>query len=243
LRRPALASGVLTLVAAILLALPTAADAATYIAADHFGRNISNGWGSTDPGGTYSYTGPASDFWVSTSSYARGLGYMRVPGRGVSRGALLAQTRGADVQLGLSVFISAADGDGPFSVYAVARSSAMGEVRAKLVYNRDCSVWTGGSLWANGREQALGALAVVPNARWCGPNRSSRTVSLQMAVTGSTLRIKAWPSGGSVPGAWSWSARSASLPRDGAVGLRAYASTAAAGGSNFMFYNWTARTT
>jgi hypothetical protein len=240
LRRVALGVLVQALIAATLLVAP--ADAATYIAADHFGRNVSNGWGRTDPGGAYSYSGSPSDFWVSTSSYARGLGYIRVPGRGLSRGALLSQARAANVQLGLSVFISAADGDGPFYVYAVARSSASAEVRAKLVYNRDCTVSTGGSVVANGRERSLGALAVVPAARWCGPNRSSRTVSLQMVVSGTTLRIKAWPSGGSAPGGWSWTGSAASLPRNGAVCLRVYASSAAAGGSNFMFYNWTART-
>ena len=99
--------------------------AGAFAAADHFQRNITGGWGQASPGGSYSLSGPASDFWVSDVTYPRGLGYMRVPGRGLGRGALLRQVRATNVELRFSVYMTAPAGDGPYYVYGVARSNGV----------------------------------------------------------------------------------------------------------------------
>jgi hypothetical protein len=227
-------------VAVLFVAGPSSASGASYAAIDHFGRNVSNGWGDADPGGPYSIQGTAADYWVSNASYARGLGYIRSPGPGASRSAILRQTTVANVEIGLSAYQTGVAGDGPFQISAVARSSSSGEVRAKLTYYRDCRMAVVGSVVADGRERQLSSAVYVPGARWCGSNSNGRTFALNAQVIGSTMRIKAWAAGSSPPSNWLWSATS-SLPASGAVGLRTYVSSSAAGGATFVFYNWTAR--
>ena len=224
----------------LALALPPVAVAGSYVAADHFIRNISGGWGTASPGGSYSLTGRAADYWVSTASYSRGIGYMRAPAN-ASRGALLTRTRATNVQIGFSVSITGSAGDGPFFVYAVARSSSAGEVRGKIVYNRDCTVSIGASVVAGGRERPLAPLVRAPATHWCAADRASRTMSLQMQVNGNTVRVRAWAANASAPAGWLWSSASSSLPSAGSVGLRAYASSTSRNGSTFAFYNWTAQ--
>lgn len=237
------------LVAAFLLCEPAAATAANgYVAADHFQRVVSNGWGSATPGGAYVVQGSASDYWVSNLSYVRGLGYMRVPKPGVARGALLPRAYATNVELRFSAYATAVPGDGPYYIYAVARSSGASEVRARLVFNPDCTVSTTGSIVLDGREQALGSPVTVPNARWCGTGSTGRVVSLRAEIRGTnptTVRIKAWPANGTTePSRWLWTRTTTSspLPARPIVGLRAYVSSGASDRSvDFVFYNWTAR--
>jgi hypothetical protein len=216
-------------------------SAASYLAIDHFGRDLSNSWGQADPGGNYSLNGPAADFWVSTASYRRGLGYIRVPRPGLSRAVLLPQTQAANVEIGFTVAVTGVDADGPYHVYAVTRSAGGREVRAKVIYNRDCTISMNASMVGNGREQAIGPAVTVPNAKWCGPNNTGRSVSLRAQIVGTTVRIKAWSPVGGLPDVWQWTADSQSLPASGAVGLRVYASSSARQAATFTVYNWYAR--
>jgi hypothetical protein len=227
------------LVAATILSVQPA-TAASYLAIDHFGREVSSGWGEAQPGGLYSLSGPAADFWVSTAEYARGLGYMNAPRAGQSRAVLLRNAQGANVEIGFSVGITGPEFDGPYYAYAITRSGAGREVRAKIVFNRSCTVSMNASV-LDGGEKALGPLATVPNARWCGPNRTGRTMTLRAQVSGNTVSISAW-SPNNQPSGWQWSATSNLLPASGAVGLRVYVSSSAAQGAVFKIYNWYART-
>ena len=213
--------------------------AASYLAIDHFGREVSSGWGVAEPGGLYSLSGPASDFWVSTGEYARGLGYMNAPRAGQSRSVLLRQTNGTNVEIGFSVGITGPEFDGPYYAYAVSRSAGGREVRAKMVFNRDCSVSMNASM-VDGGEKALGPLSTVPNARWCGPSKTGRTMTLRAQIQGNDVRISAW-SPNNQPSGWQWTASSVNLPQSGSVGLRAYVSSTATSGAIFKFYNWYAR--
>jgi hypothetical protein len=211
--------------------------AATEIAADHFVRNLSNGWGEANEGGSYTLSGPTADFWVSTATYRRGLGYMRASGPGQRRAAMLRQAQASNIEIGFSVAVAGAAGDGAFYVYAVARQANGREVRAKLTLNRNCTVSTNASVVDDVREQPLGSAVNVAGVSWCG----RETVSLRAQVSGSTVRIKAWGPATGSPDTWLWTANSSSLPRTGAVGLRVYVSSSARSGTTFRFYNWTAR--
>jgi hypothetical protein len=223
--------------AAITSVAPT--SAASYVVIDHFGREVVNGWGFAQPGGPYTLSGPAADFWVSSAEYARGLGYINAPRPGSNRTALLRQTNAANVEIGFTVGITAPDFDGPYYAYALTRSAGGREVRTKLVFNRSCTVSMNASV-VNGAERALGPLATVPNARWCGPGRTGRTMTLRAQVQGNAVRISAW-SPNNQPSGWQWSASSPSLPASGAVGLKAYVSSSASQGTIFKIYNWYAR--
>jgi hypothetical protein len=223
--------------ATLMAAQPAAA--ASYLAIDHFGREISNGWGEAQPGGFYSLSGPAADFWVSTAEYARGLGYMNAPRAGQSRSVLLRSAQGSNVEIGFSVGMTGREFDGPYYVYAITRSAGGREVRAKIVFNRNCTLSINASV-VDGGERALGPLATVPNASWCGSNRTGRTMTLRSQISGNTVRISAWSPGGQTSG-WQWSATSNSLPTSGAVGLKVYVSSSAGQGALFKIYNWYAR--
>ena len=184
---------------------------------DSFTRTLSNGWGSAETGGSYSYFGPASAFSVQN-------GHGRMVGaQNRSLVATLAGLSVRDVEITGRVSTSVlAAGDGQW-VYFVARRSGDGsEYRSKLKLMPDGRALLGFSRTANGSESPI-AVGVDSGVTYA----AGSFLKVRVSITGSgptTLRMKVWREGQTEPGSWQHTATdgTSNLQDAGQVALQTY---------------------
>ncbi|MFP3464345.1 PKD domain-containing protein [Leifsonia sp. SIMBA_070] len=194
-----------------------AATSGTTLASDGFGRTVTGGWGSADTGGTWTASGTTTSY-----SVASGTGQMVDPAGSTKSETLggVSSTR-ADSTMTFTTDVSPTGG-GVF-VSAIARQvgtstyegrawlSAAGAVQAQLLVNGTSvqSVTVSGLTYAAGNQLSLRVQAV--------------------GTSPTTLRARVWSSTQAEPAGWQVSATdsTAALQAAGAVGLRAYLSSAA----------------
>lgn len=212
-----------TLCLTIASALPALASTTTY-ALDSFSRSVTGGWGSAETGGQYFLGGPSSAFSVSS-----GAGRVNLP-QGATRSAILESAVQRDVDIHLRFSIGKLPTTSSIWIYGVGRKTAAGdEYRAKLRIWPDGAVDVIATKVVGGTERPIGSAVRLANRLSAGSNWI-----LEARLTGSAptaLSVRAWPASGSQP-AWQYSATDSAtnLQLAGAVGIRAYASSTAAGG-------------
>jgi len=185
---------------------------------DTFGRNASNSWGSTNPGGAYTLNGTAADFNV-----ANGAGTMNVPTAGAMRSALLNSATAQDVNLLVRVSVDKTPAGGAYFVYTVVRRNGTSEYRPKIRFRPDGLIAVQASRVVNNTETALGNEVLVSGLA----PAPGTFVWLRAQVTGTnptTISVKAWADGQAEPGGWQFTATdsAAELQTAGSTGLRAY---------------------
>lgn len=196
------------------------------VASDAFGREVSNGLGSADVGGPWTFTGAASSYAVTG-----GTGRLRLATLG---GTLNAYLDGASQQAGDLRFSIGVDkpptGSGIFLSAIGRRVAVAGAYQAKIVLRVGGAVGislvransTGGS------EVALAPSINVPGLTYVAGDRLN--VRLQTIGTSpTTLNLKVWKVGTPEPAAWQRTATdsTAALQAAGGIGLRAYLSSSA----------------
>lgn len=193
------------------------------LAADAFGRTVTDGWGSADLGGVWVRSGTASNYSVSG-----GLGRIRMSSPGGGPGAALdaVSSTDADVRVRLGAD-KAATGGGIYLTVQPRRVSAADRYYADV------------------RLQATGAVSLILGRAVAGAETTlqSRTVTGVTATAGqllqvrvqatgtapTTFRAKVWPVGQPEPDAWTASVTdsTAALQAPGGLGLRTYLSGSA----------------
>jgi hypothetical protein len=202
-------------------ATPTLGPGATLYAADGFSRNVTNGWGAAEVGGSYTlYGGTTADFNVNGSA-----GTIVISAPATSSNRVVALTGVAALNVDLTVRLQTDKvAAGSFEyVYLVARRvSSSSEYRARLRFAPGgITVIQASQVNAN-TETLLGTEVVVPGVT----QQANSYLWLRAQLVGAnptTIRMKAWADGQAEPADWQYSASDslASLQAPGAVGLRA----------------------
>ncbi|WP_432541216.1 hypothetical protein [Kineococcus sp. SYSU DK002] len=173
------------------------------LAADTFGRTVSNGWGATSPGGTWTVTGGSSTFSVSG-----GLGQVASPRNATTTATLGAvRTTTADVQVTASA--SPLPTVGGLVLTSVAR-----RVDASNDYRVTARLYSGKAVNLSllrkvaGTQTTLGTTSVAGLTVAAGQKLQLRT---QVTSTNpTTVRAKVWATGTPEPVDWQVSATDSS---------------------------------
>jgi hypothetical protein len=190
--------------------------ACTPSALDQFGRSTSNGWGSATVGGAWSTSGGAASDYDVNGTVGRHSHGTRNVFRYTSLGALSL----TDVEVRASITIPVVPtGDG-LSAFVLARANiAVGSYYfARLTASTASTV----QLTLRKRLPAETLLATAPHTL---PFTAGATYRVRLQIEGSTVRAKAWPSGGVEPVDWEVSATDTSLTT-GTVGCGSFIPTA-----------------
>lgn len=196
------------------------------IASDAFGREVTNGLGTADVGGPWTFTGASSSYSVTA-----GTGRLRMATLG---GTLSAFLDGASQQAGDLRFTIGVDkpatGSGVFISAIGRRIAVAGAYQAKVVLRVGGSV--GISLvrvnTTGGGEVALTPAINVPGLAYAPGDK----LNVRLQVVGAsptTLNLKVWKAGTPEPSAWQRTAMDATagLQAAGGIGLRTYLSSTA----------------
>jgi glucose/arabinose dehydrogenase len=195
------------------------------IAADSFGRNVNNGWGSADTGGAYSLEGTAANFSVTA-----GAGRIVLPSAGANRAAYLTAASATDVDISFRVRTDKLPSAGhQLYAYGVVRRNANNAYRPKLIINSNGSVAVHAGVVVNNSESSIAPAVTVPGLSYS----AGEWLWLRSEVTGmspTTIRVRAWADGQPEPDTWHYTATNSTsaVQTAGAVGLRAYVSSSLA---------------
>jgi CSLREA domain-containing protein len=211
---------------ATLTATPTATPMT--IAADGFGRTLTDRWGSAEVGGTYSLYGSAADFDVGGS-----VGTIQLAAPGANRAAVLGSVNVQDVNFAFRAATDkVASGSGQY-LYGLARWVANGtEYRAKIRIAPTGAIYLQAGAVVSGVETPIGTESRVTGLS----HVVGAYIRLRIQVTGispTNIRMKAWADGQPEPGTWQYNVtdNTTALQRSGALGVRAYLGSSSTNGA------------
>lgn len=187
-------------------------------AADAFGRNVNDAWGTADVGGAYTVQNTAGNYDV-----AAGFGTMVLPSGGALRSALLNGVSARDVDITFQVTADESPTGGAYWVYGVARRNGNNEYRPKIRILADGRVGVHAGRVINNTESAIAPEVIVAGLTLTPGNQIN--VRAQVTGTGTTtIRVKAWAEGQAEPSGWQFTATdtNANLQSAGSVGLRVF---------------------
>jgi PKD repeat protein len=193
----------------------------TEIAADAFGRTVSNGWGSADTGGAYTLEGSSANFAVGG-----GTGNLTLPAAGANRAATLGGLAATNVDVRFRVSVDKLATGNSFYAYAVVRRDGTNAYRPKIILHANGTVSAHAGVVVNGTESS-----VAPPVLVSGLSQSPGSfIWVRTQVQGTnptTIRVKAWAEGQAEPSTWHFTATNstAAVQTAGSVGLRAYIGT------------------
>ncbi len=190
------------------------------LAADAFGRELAQGWGTADRGGAWTTGGPAAN-----TSVSGGAGVLAgSPGQTTT--ALLGALSSTDVAVQATLVLpSAPTGGGTYQSLAAQRSGSS-DYRVKLWFRSTGEVQVMLVRTVDGAETTLGGYTLP------GGHAPGQALTVRFETSGSgttTLRVKAWAAGTAEPAAWALTRTdsTAGLQRPGAVLLHQYVSGSA----------------
>jgi len=198
----------------------TSGGGTQHLAADGFGRSVTDGWGSADAGGAYTITGTAANYKVQN-----GAGAIVLPQANANASALLYGVSARDVDIRFRVAPTSAPAGGNVIVYAVARRVSGGEYRARLSLNADGSVSVSVSKLVGSTETRIGSAVTLPGITVA----AGASIWFRAHVSGAaptTVRVKAWSDGQAEPSSWQLTDTDSEsvIQAAGNVGFRLWAS-------------------
>lgn len=179
---------------------------------DQFGRSVSNGWGNATVGGAWSNSGGTNaDYDVNGS-----VGRHSHPSRNVFRYTSLNSLSLADVEVRASITLPVVPTGDTMSAFVLAR----GDIGVGSYYFARLIVSTASTVQLSIRKRlpAETALATAPHTL---PFTAGSTYKVRLQIQGTTVRAKAWASGGIEPEDWEVSATDTSLA-NGVVGCGSF---------------------
>lgn len=192
------------------------APAAGVLAADAFGRTVTNGWGNADTGGAWTVAGTTANYGVGN-----GVGSM-ITAAGTTRLATLGSVTATGTDLRVKVSADKVGDGGGMFLGAIGRKVGADEYRAKLrvFANGTTSLYL--TRLAGGAETTLQSLSIAGLTV-----AANDQIQLRLQVTGTNptaLRAKVWRDGTAEPAAWQVTASdaTASLQVAGSTGLMSY---------------------
>ncbi|WP_409329157.1 PKD domain-containing protein [Trujillonella humicola] len=187
------------------------------IAADTFGREVAQGWGTADRGGVWSAVG--------ATSVTGGAGQL-APAAGASASATLGSVDRMDVAVQVAVTLpQAATGGGTYLSLA-AQSVGANDYRVKMRFRADGQAEIMLVRVVNGQETVLDGYMLA------GGYTPGTSLTVRFETSGAfptTLKVKTWRTGTAEPAAWNLTRTdaTAALQRSGAVQISEYVSASA----------------
>lgn len=199
--------------------LPVTVQSNAPVAADDFGRTVTNGWGTADVGGAWTVAGGTAAFAVANRT-----GTQTLTGPGSSTSALLAGVTAGTLTMTFDSTVTTAATGGGTTVSAIVRRVGTTDYRVKLILLPGNVVHLAVSRVVNGAETVLREVNVTGLAYTPGT-----TLRLQATVDGSgpnAVTGTVWNAAGTAPAApqISVSDTTAALAAPGAVGIASYLS-------------------
>jgi hypothetical protein len=194
----------------------------TTLASDSFTRSANNGWGSADIGGSYTLQGTASNFSVSG-----GVGSISLPSANANRAALLNGVTAQNVNVLFRVRLNKLPTGGQAYAYADVRRNGNNAYRPKVFIQPSGAVQVHAGLVVNNSESSIAPSVVVPGLTYT----ANSWLWFRAEVSGTnptTIRVRVWLDGQAEPSTWQYSVTNsnAAVQTAGAIGLRAYVSSA-----------------
>lgn len=198
---------------------PVPTQAQTVYAADSFARVLTDGWGSTNPGGTYTLVGGTAAFDVDGHA-----GSMRLKVENATRSAYLNEVSAQDIEFSTRFSIDKLPGGASQIVYLVARhvaSSTHYLGRARL--GTDGTIRLVAMSEVNGTQTQIGGEKTVVGVA-PAVNKQFWLKARVVGTNPTTLQLRLWADGQAEPTGWQYTATdsTAALQGPGAVGLRSY---------------------
>jgi PKD repeat protein len=198
----------------------TVTAASTVLAADAFGRTVSNGLGSADTGGAWTLTGATGNFAVGS-----GVGSMKMPSSGYGLTGYLnsvsASSTDSQVTFGAD---KVGTGNGTY-IWVIGRKTSGGEYRARARLLSTGGIAVQLSKYVAGAETVIGTEQTVSGLTYAAGTQLK--IRLQVTGTGTTsLQMRVWRADGAEPSTWQRTGTdtTAALQSAGSVGLATYLS-------------------
>jgi PKD repeat protein len=202
----------------------TAPPPPTVLAADAFGRTLASGWGSADTGGTWTFSGSATNLSVGS-----GVGQVRLSA-GSGPWLALAGVSSSGTDLSTTIALDKVPtGGGAYVSLNARRVAGVGDYRAKVHYTSNGGVWLSlQRATAANAETVLAAETQVPGITMAAGEK----LLARVQVTGTsptTVRARVWKAGTTEPTTWQKTATdsAAGFQTTGGVGLYLYLSGSA----------------
>lgn len=191
--------------------------ASTLQAADAFGRNVTDSWGSADQGGSYTLKGAKADFDVANS-----VGTMLIRD-GKRRTAYLRAVRLSDTELNIRVRTNKPPEGGAQYLDLIARRTTSRDsyiAHLSLLTDRTVRVQLAQEL--DGHRTPLGAETLIPNLT-LAPNQFLRVKFRVRGAYPTKLRVRIWADSAPEPKQWQLKLKdnTAALQQSGSIGLAA----------------------
>lgn len=169
----------------------------TTIAADGYGRTVSNGYGTADQGGPYTVVGTASLYAVGSNRATT-----TMAAAATLYEAYLASISVRDVELQVELFMNAASTTQPAGA-GISYGVTARRVDASNGYYAEIAVAvTTGAMSIRIGKRVAGADSILATAGMGTTNANNTHYTLAFRVLGSQLAARAWLTAGDDPGAW-----------------------------------------
>lgn len=192
-------------------------------AADTFSRNVNDGWGQAEQGGTYSYSSTVASFDTNGTAGTISLD------ANATRAALLAGVAALNVDYSVRVAVDKTAAGGNQTVYLLARRiDNANEYRGRLRFRTDGQLMLIVEKVAGGSKSTVGSETAVPGVTQAAGTFYRVRMQVQ-GTTPTTIRLKSWADGQPEPSGWTYTGSDASpsLQTAGSVGMQAYLAASA----------------
>jgi PKD repeat protein len=200
------------------------APTVTVLAADAFGRTVASGWGTADTGGTWTFSGSASNLSVGS-----GVGMVRLAA-GSGPWLALAGVSSSGTDLSATIALDkVATGSGAYVALNGRRVAGVGDYRAKVHYTSNGAVYLSlqRSNAANAETVLVSETQVAGITMGAGDKLLARVQVFGTSPT--TIRARVWKAGTTEPTTWQKTTpdSTAGYQVAGGVGLYLYLSSTA----------------
>lgn len=187
------------------------------MASDTFARTVSSGWGTSDTGQTYTFSGSGGVVTSVNVNVAAGVGTIALTSTNISRTMTMVglMLRDVDVSATVTMPFSAVTGA---SIYpAIIKLRDQGGTN--YIYARTVVLTTG--VVQLELRQGVGSLISI-NTAVAGLTYSGQALSLRFQAEGQTFRAKVWDATVGEPYDWSVTANTSLFPAAGLVGVTSW---------------------
>lgn len=190
------------------------------MAVDTFSRTVSNGWGTSDTGQLYTFSGSGGTVTSANVNVAAGVGTIALTSTNISRTMTMAGLMLRDVDVSATVTMPFSTVTGASIYPAIIKLRDQGGTN--YIYARTVVLTTG--VVQLELRQGAGSL-ISSNAAVAGLTYSGQALSLRFQAEGQTFRAKVWDTALGEPYGWSVTANTPLFPDAGLVGVTSWVSS------------------
>lgn len=183
------------------------------LASDTFGRTVSSGWGTSDTGQTYTFSGVGGTVTSANVNVAAGVGTIALTSTNITRTMVMNGLSLQDVDVSETVTVPYATVTGA-AIYHAIRLRDQGSTN--YYYTRMLITTTGAIQLEirNGPGATLASTASIPGLTYSG-----QSLSIRFQAEGQTLRAKVWDASLGEPYGWNLTVHDTFVTGAGQIGV------------------------